>query len=145
VATNDPNLLAQRVLALVNDVRARGVQCGAVWHPPAPPLATDALLQRTAVEHTLNMAQRGYFDHVDHFGRGPFERLEHAGYRYAVAGENISAGRATPELVVEWWLQSPDHCSNIMEPRFVDSGVGYASAQDLFGHYWTQTFGVRLP
>ena len=71
--------------------------------------------------------------------------MERAGYSFQAAGENIAAGQTTPQEVVDGWMQSPGHCSNIMSPSFTEIGVGYVLApQGQLPHYWTQTFGAPL-
>jgi uncharacterized protein YkwD len=45
--------------------------------------------------------------------------------------------------VVTGWLGSDGHCANIMNPAFVDLGVGYFNAPgSMYTHYWTQSFGA---
>jgi len=56
------------------------------------------------------------------------------------AGENIAAGRATPEGVMEQWMNSPGHKANILNKDFTHIGVGYVQAQSGYGHYWVQMF-----
>jgi uncharacterized protein YkwD len=41
--------------------------------------------------------------------------------------------------VVQGWLDSPDHCENIMDPRFTEMGIAYAPGQvSRRGLYWVQ-------
>lgn len=133
-----------RIFAAVNRVRSSGTWCGTQWHAPAPPLRWEARLAAAAQNHSESMATGGYFDHVDLAGQTPFMRMNALGYVFSVAAENISAGKSVPEEVVAWWLQSAGHCANLMNPTFVETGVGYATAWDAYVHYWTQTFGTLL-
>jgi uncharacterized protein YkwD len=63
-------------------------------------------------------------------------------------GENIAQGYPSPEDVVEGWMDSDGHCSNIMAAAFSLIGVGYypgeASGMGFSrdAHYWTQNFGA---
>ena len=53
--------------------------------------------------------------------------------------KNVASGQQTPDAVVKSWLESPGHCENIMEPRFVEMGVAYATGQSgRHGLYWVQ-------
>ena len=53
-------------------------------------------------------------------------------------------GQTTPERVMQDWLHSPEHCANIMEPRFTEMGVAYAvNNASEGGIYWAQSFGRR--
>lgn len=144
-ADEGADLRERRIVAVVNDVRGAGTWCAGQWYPPVPPLHWEPRLAQAARDHCHNMATRGYIDHVDHWGRSPFARIQAAGYGFEFAGENLSAGKASPEEVVAWWIESPGHCANLMHPRFLDTGVGYAAAEDAYGHYWAQTFGRLFP
>ena len=54
-------------------------------------------------------------------------------------GENIAYGPKSVEEVVQGWLDSPGHCENIMDPRFVEMGLGYAVGHvSKRGLYWVQ-------
>jgi len=132
----------QQVLTLVNAERSAGASCGSRPFGSAGPLTMNPALRCAARVHSLDMAMRGFFDHVNPDGEDPFVRMEQAGYTYASAGENIAAGQVSPDEVVAGWMDSPGHCSNIMDPGFVHIGVGYVVDPDgAFPHYWTQTFG----
>ena len=53
-------------------------------------------------------------------------------------GENIALGQKTPEIVVEDWMGSPGHRSNILNKSYRRIGVGCFFEDGVF--YWTQTF-----
>lgn len=130
------------VLSLTNARRAQGASCGGQQFPPAGPLAPNALLRRAARGHALDMATRDYFDHMSPEGRGPAERAKAAGYASPFVGENIAAGQRTPSEVVDDWMKSTGHCSNIMDARYRVLGVGSATRSgSRMGIYWVQNFG----
>ena len=132
----------QVVLERVNQARARGRRCGARLFAPAPPLERSMLLERAALEHSRDMAAHEYLDHIGRDASTPAERATRVGYRWRVVGENVASGPTTAAEVVEGWLASPEHCSNIMDPRFTDTAVAYAdNAASTAGIYWTQMFG----
>ena len=59
------------------------------------------------------------------------------------AGENLMAGNAAPdpETVVEAWMNSPDHKSNILSKDFTKLSVGFVFDPDSqFKTYWSQFF-----
>lgn len=126
----------QEVLALVNDHRAAGANCGGSEFGSAGPLVMNGALRCAARNHSLDMAVRGYFDHYSPEGDGPGQRFDDAGYTGSSWGENIAWGYGDPQSVVAGWMNSPGHCSNIMNPNFTETGVGYYS-----GSLWTQAFG----
>jgi uncharacterized protein YkwD len=135
--------LAGRALQLVNDVRARGARCGRHSFGPAPPLTLSGTLDGVALGHATDMAQNNYFNHEDLAGQTPADRVRAVGYREKLVGENIAYGPQTVEEVVQGWLDSPDHCENIMDPRFAQMGIAYASGRATrHGLYWVQVLAA---
>jgi uncharacterized protein YkwD len=59
---------------------------------------------------------------------------------FTSGGENIASGYATPEAVMQGWMNSPGHKANILDPDFTHIGVGYVY-QSPGGGYWVQFFG----
>lgn len=132
----------EEVLVLVNENRTAGANCGGQAFSATHELVLDERLRCAARLHSLDMAERGFFDHVNPDGVDPAERVVEAGYAYSITGENIAAGQRTPEEVVAGWMASPGHCQNIMLPEFSELGIGYvADPGASFPHYWTQNFG----
>lgn len=127
------------LLQLVNDVRKKGCHCGQQYMAPAPPLVWNERLEQVARAHSRDMADKKFFSHTGSGGAGSGERIRAAGYNWTVYGENIAEGFPTERQVVEGWLKSPGHCSNIMNPNFTEMGVARV------GQYWTQDFGSRPP
>ena len=73
--------------------------------------------------------------------------MTRAGYQWSGAGENIAAGYASPEDVMDGWMNSQGHRANILNCAFRDIGVGYVylandTGQVNYRHYWTQDFGT---
>jgi len=131
--------LATRALQLVNEVRARGTRCGSRAFAPAPPVALSGTLAEVAFGHATDMAEHGYFEHDDLTGQSPADRVRAVGYRERLVGENIAYGPQSVDEVVRGWLDSPDHCENIMDPRFAEMGIAYAAGRtSRHGRYWVQ-------
>jgi uncharacterized protein YkwD len=134
------------VLLLTNEERAKGATCGTYGSfEPAGPLSADSVLRCAARLHSLDMYERDFFDHYNPDGDGPGERLAALNYDGGGWGENIAAGQATPQDVVDAWMKSDGHCSNIMESSFEFLGVGYHAGAGRVGigsNYWTQNFGA---
>jgi uncharacterized protein YkwD len=85
------------------------------------------------------MADHDYFEHEDLAGRSPAQRVRAGGYQEKLVGENIAYGPKSIDEVVQGWLESPDHCENIMDPRFAQMGIAYAPGQlSRRGLYWVQ-------
>lgn len=132
-------LQATRALQLVNEARARGAHCGDRAFAPAPPVRLSQTLGGVAYGHADDMAKHNYFEHEDRMGRSPADRVRAVGYQEKLVGENIAYGPKSAEEVVQGWLDSPDHCENIMDPRFAEMGIAYAAGQESRrGLFWVQ-------
>jgi uncharacterized protein YkwD len=129
------------VLVLVNEARAAGATCGSQSFGAASPLTMNPALRCAARVHSKDMSDRSFFDHTNPDGEDPFVRMDRAGYSYFTAGENIAAGQSSPQEVMAGWMDSPGHCSNIMNPDFTEIGVGTFEGPGQFRFLWTQTFG----
>jgi uncharacterized protein YkwD len=136
--------VAVRVLALVNQARSQPRRCGNQDFGAAAPLALHPLLNVAAASHARSMARDSYLEHEGRDGSSPADRASGAGYPWRSVGENIASGQTTPEAVMRDWLKSPEHCANIMEPRFTEMGLAYAvNTSSEGGIYWAQAFGRR--
>lgn len=132
-------VLSTRALTLVNEARARGTRCGSRAFAPAPPLTLSGTLDTVAYGHASDMAEHNYFEHQDLSGQSPADRVRAVGFREKLVGENIAYGPETVDEVVQGWLNSPDHCENIMDPRFAEMGLAFASGRGTrHGLYWVQ-------
>ncbi len=130
---------ATRALQLVNEVRARGTRCGRRSFAPAPPMVLSGRLAGVAFGHAADMAAHDYFEHEDLAGQSPADRVRAVGYREKLVGENIAYGPQSVEEVVQGWLDSPDHCENIMDPRFAEMGIASAAGRvSRRGLFWVQ-------
>ena len=57
------------------------------------------------------------------------------------AGENIAAGYGNSSAVMNGWMNSPGHRSNILNAGFKRLGVGYVYIPNSeYGYYWVQIF-----
>lgn len=147
VSNWDPAWVAweEEVLTLTNEVRAQGADCGVNGSfGPAPALSMNPELRCSARLHSMDMAQRGFFDHINPDGVDPSRRITAAGYAGFMTGENIAQGYPSPAAVVAGWVDSDGHCANMMSPMYTDIGVGYytqPSSGWFGGPWWTQNFG----
>jgi uncharacterized protein YkwD len=94
-----------------------------------PPLGQNGLLQNAAELHSLDMAKRQYFEHVDPDGVAPDARIVQAGYPPILVGENLAWGelaQSTPANIVSLWMKSPGHRANVLEPGYREIGIGMA-------------------
>ncbi|MCR4791672.1 MAG: hypothetical protein K5871_02870 [Lachnospiraceae bacterium] len=116
-----------QVLDLVNAERARYGLSPLSWD--ASNLAPGASVR--AVEIST------YFSHTRPDGSSCFTAVSNPG----CLGENIAAGYGSPQAVMDGWMNSPGHRSNILDPDFHKLGVGYYYAPGtMYGSYWVQMF-----
>lgn len=126
----------QAFLDLINEERAeRGLS----------PLKLDLLLVGVAREHSREMCEKDYFDHISPTSglRTPMQRYLRALPKrppYACVGENlfycsvVDVARGHRAL-----MESPGHRANILFPRFRQCGVGIYKSPS--GEFWvTQMF-----
>jgi len=131
---DDYNLDADLLLRLINERRAAGCKCGDTDMPSAPALKWNNLLAKAAYKHSVDMATRQYFSHTSPDGRSTGDRIKAVGYSYSMYGENIANGYSDEKSVVKAWMQSPAHCTNIMNKNFTEIGAGREAK------YWTMIF-----
>lgn len=103
-----------------------------------PALRSDARLQLAAIGHSVDMRTRSYFAHDTPDGVTPWTRVEAQGYSDPSA-ENIAMGQATPQAVVDAWMNSAGHRANILNCSSKAVGVGVQFGPG--GPWWTQDFG----
>ncbi|WP_423219157.1 SafA/ExsA family spore coat assembly protein [Caloramator australicus] len=122
--------LESEVVRLVNIERAK---------VGLPPLKENWQLSRIARYKSQDMINKNYFSHYSPTYGSPFQMIESFGLRFSAAGENIAMGQRTPQEVMNAWMNSPGHRSNILNPTYTEIGVGLA--KDKAGRcYWTQMF-----
>lgn len=118
------------VVRLVNVERAKhGLQ----------PLKENWELSRVARYKSNDMKDMGYFSHTSPVYGSPFDMIKNFGIKYTAAGENIAMGQRSPSEVMNGWMNSPGHRSNILNANFTQIGVGYA-VNSNGTPYWTQMF-----
>ena len=115
------------VIRLVNEIRQEnGLKA----------LTANWELSRVARYKSQDMKDRGYFAHNSPTYGTPFQMIKAFGLSFRTAGENIAKGYATPQAVVNGWMNSSGHRANILNASYTQIGVGYVAQ----GNYWTQMF-----
>lgn len=125
--------LRNDMMRRINEIRARGCQCGDDYYAPAPPLSWDDRLAAAALRHAGDMARNGHFAHTGTDGSTTAQRVTEAGFNWQKIAENIAFGHRDLKSAIDDWLKSPGHCRNIMNPSYRQIG---AAAE---GVYWVQT------
>lgn len=99
----------------------------------AAPLTLDMELSANASVRAREIVTK--FDHTRPDG-SKFSTAVTIPYR--TVGENIAWGQKSPEAVMDSWMNSPGHKSNILKSGYTKIGVGvYESGGRL---YWVQLF-----
>ena len=103
----------------------------------------DTSLRTAARNHSQDMIDRGYFDHINPDGKGPSDRAVAAGYPNIFVGENLAANCCTAsafDLFEQWRLSTLGHNENMLDAdwKVVGTGLAYSSSDGTFG---TQVFG----
>jgi uncharacterized protein YkwD len=95
----------------------------------AGPLTGNPKLQLAAERHSLDMATRKFFDHVNPDGVSDAARIVHTGYPPISIGENLAWGeeeKSSPATIVQAWMNSPGHKANLLRPGYREIGIGLA-------------------
>lgn len=130
----------QRMVDLINAERlANGLSA----------LTVNPVLVRTAREHSREMCEKGYFDHVSPTSgrRTPMERYVRAlGHMptWACVSENLLySSVADPDLGHKSLMRSAPHRANILTSEFSEVGVGAYKSSD--GKFWvTEMFLAQI-
>jgi len=105
-----------------------------------PPLAFNSKMTELAREHSRDMARRGRIDHQGYNTR--IAALRNSGAA-STATENVAHTRGAPDVtrsMLQYWINSPPHRSNMTRAEDRKSGVGFAQGSDG-SWYATQLFG----
>ncbi|VAX36640.1 hypothetical protein MNBD_PLANCTO03-103, partial [hydrothermal vent metagenome] len=112
------------------------------------PLALDFSLTTAARAHSLDMATRGFFDHINPDGLNPTQRAQAAGYS-GVTGEVIAVGQNSIDALYASWMDTPENRINLLSllTSFDDGfhydqiGPGFATDLGFADDYYTAMFG----
>jgi uncharacterized protein YkwD len=131
LASTIPNMI-NKVFRLVNEQRvANGLQ----------KLAYRSDLQQAADIRAGEIIDS--FSHTRPDGTECFTVFKEIGVtNYTWLGENIAKGYATPESVMDGWMNSPGHKANILKPEFegIIIGVKKVDSNGYTGYAWVQLF-----
>jgi len=123
-------------LSKVNIVRAKARKCGDKYFPAAPALALNRTLSKAAHKHSQDMYKHQFLEHTSSNGDTLVERMQDVKYLWSAVGENIAHNQKSIGQVLEDWLSSPGHCSNIMSIDYTQTGVANVN------RYWTQVYAA---
>ncbi|MBR2131220.1 MAG: Ig-like domain-containing protein, partial [Oscillospiraceae bacterium] len=116
---------ANEVLRIVNEERAKAGLSALTMNET---LLEAAMLR--AAECSLS------YSHTRPNGDSCFTAV--VGMNYTSAGENIAVGQRNAEAVMNSWMNSPGHRSNILDTSYTDIGIGCFYQDNVL--YWCQMF-----
>jgi cysteine-rich secretory family protein len=124
----DPAAEAARLGVGLND----NLPAGTISADPKQPLVPNQDLTDAAIDHSLDMLRRDFFDHTNPEGETVVDRAKAQGYPTSYVGENIgwegSTGaldRSTqPARRYEWLFRSAPHRKNYLFDSYQDIGLG---------------------
>src|SRR5262245_26136895 len=90
-----------QLLSLVNNVRKAGCTCGSTAMPAVPEISWNDLLEKAAVDHSIDMNKNNYFSHTGQNGSDSGKRITAAGYTWKAYGENIAKGYTSEAAVMD--------------------------------------------
>ncbi|NIA12506.1 MAG: hypothetical protein GWP08_00400 [Nitrospiraceae bacterium] len=98
-------------------------------------------MRLVARAHSEDMAANDFFAHVNLAGQDPFDRMAAAGITYTSAAENIawSTYPSPVPYVVDDWMLSTGHRTNILNANYTHTGMGVA-VNGTGKYYFTQVF-----
>ncbi|MFW5444596.1 MAG: CAP domain-containing protein [Methylococcaceae bacterium] len=137
--TSEEETIKNQLLSLINEARSQERNCGSTFYPATTPVTWNSKLYQAALGHSEDMAKNDYFSHTGLNGSNAGSRITAAGYSWSTYGENIAAGYSIAQSVMDGWLASSGHCSNIMKSSVTNVAVARASGGS-YGIYWTQVF-----
>lgn len=112
-----------------------------------PELTLSAPLIRAARQHSEDMAEGDFTDHVSPDGSRVEDRIQKKGYRAERVRETIARGPETPDdALTEWTARNRDSRAILNDPALREVGVGYVTRMSRktgrAEHLWTAVFAV---
>jgi uncharacterized protein YkwD len=109
LSPSDPVAYAAKIVQGTNDVRrARGL----------PVLGESTCAQDVALQRASALIGKAELTHA------PLGGVIAACAPATTAAENLSRAAATPAAVIDAWMQSPGHRSNLLDPTLTEISVG---------------------
>lgn len=90
--------------------------------PPVGALKWNDALRIAAMTHAVDLGNSGTYSHTGTDGSLPPIRAQRAGYPTPYVGENV-ANRSDLNSALQDFLNSPEHCKNMMNSRYTETGA----------------------
>ncbi len=122
--------LADEILKLINAERAK---------MGLPALVLDKNITAVTDAHCIDMATNKYLAQKNRQGADLAKRLTDAKIQFTASAENLAMGKFTPQVIVDAWMKSEIHKTNILNKDFTKVGISVATALDGTV-YWAVDF-----
>ncbi|WP_449354508.1 CAP domain-containing protein [Virgibacillus natechei] len=109
-----------------------------------PILTWDDQVRETAQDHSSDMAENQYFNHVNLEGQSPFDRMEEDDISFTTAGENLAYGQYSSIFAHEGLMNSLGHRENILKENYRNLGVGVAFNEESQPYYTEKFYSDSL-
>lgn len=126
----------QQFLKQVNTMRSKGRKCGDEYFPAATALTLNRDLNLIAKQHSEDMSKYQFLEHISSNGDTLVERMLRVNYEWRAIAENIAYNQKSIGQVIDDWLSSPGHCSNMMSSAYSQTGIAQVN------RYWTQVYAT---
>ena len=87
------------------------------------PLQLNNVLNEVAQRKAGDMFAFNYWAHTSPSGRDPWSFFQEVDYRYLYAGENLARDFMNSSSVVDAWMNSPSHRTNILNSHYQEIGL----------------------
>jgi uncharacterized protein YkwD len=127
------------LLELINEIRSEGCFCGNQELKPVNEVIWNKNLAEVAYNHShdlytytsKNEQKFVYLSHVGTDGSTLDNRLERANITTKNILENIGYVQGNERIIVDYWINNPETCKNLMHPGIASIGIGRS------GNFWT--------
>ncbi|MEM6780751.1 MAG: CAP domain-containing protein [Pseudomonadota bacterium] len=89
------------------------------------PLSHSSQLERVAQAHAKDMVNQKYFSHTAKDGSDVKTRIDRTEYKACAWAENIAHGYEISTKVMNVWMKSKGHRTNILRDEVTQYGIGF--------------------
>lgn len=122
------------LLELHNEARKSGIRCALVSERQANILSWNTQLANAALTHSEEMHALQKLTHLSRDGLSVKSRIDASGYQWQSYAENLASGVYDDQAVFNLWLDSKQHCQNIMNANYTQMGAAQVNG------YWTAIY-----
>ncbi len=126
--------LEQDMLYEHNRSRKITQQCGSKKLRPAKSLKLDCGLHKVATRHAKHLKKKSSLSHIGARNAALSKRVSRHSRKWKTLGENIARGDGDTTAIHQAWMNSSQHCKNVMNSKF--NSVGIAKS----GPIWVVVF-----